>query len=109
MAEELVAQGLLSESEALASPQAHVVTRWIGAYTSEPDPHITEFSPPGPGVLLLCSDGLWNYAPDAGDLAALAMPSALTDPLGTAAALVRFAIDAGGMDNITVALVPYRQ
>jgi hypothetical protein len=35
------------------------------------------------------------------------MPGALTDPLGTAAALVRFAVDAGGMDNITVALVPY--
>ena len=106
LAEELVAQGLMSESEALASPQAHVVTRWVGAGSSEQVPHITEFSPPGPGVLLLCSDGLWNYAPDAGELAALAMPGALADPLGTARALVRFAIDAGGMDNITVALVP---
>jgi serine/threonine protein phosphatase PrpC len=106
LAEELVAQGLLPESEALTSPEAHVVTRWIGADSSEPVPHITEFSPPGPGVLLLCSDGLWNYAPGAGELAALAMPGALTDPLGTAGALVRFAIDAGGMDNITAALVP---
>ncbi|HYZ54189.1 MAG TPA: PP2C family serine/threonine-protein phosphatase [Streptosporangiaceae bacterium] len=107
LAEELVAQGLLSESEALASPQAHVVTRWVGAGSSELVPHITEFSPPGQGTLLLCSDGLWNYAPDAAELAALAMPGALTDPLGTAAALVRFAVDAGGMDNITVVLVPY--
>jgi serine/threonine protein phosphatase PrpC len=107
LAEELVAQGLLPESEALTSPQAHVVTRWIGTGSSETVPHITEFSPPGPGVLLLCSDGLWNYAPGAGELAALAMPGALTDPPGTAAALVRFAIDAGGMDNITVAFVPY--
>jgi serine/threonine protein phosphatase PrpC len=106
LAEELVAQGLIPESEALASPQAHVVTRWVGADSSDPVPHITEFSPPGPGVLLLCSDGLWNYAPDAGELAALALPGAMADPLGTARALVRFAIDAGGMDNITVALVP---
>jgi serine/threonine protein phosphatase PrpC len=32
---------------------------------------------------------------------------ALTDPLGAAAELVNFAIDAGGMDNITVVLVPF--
>jgi serine/threonine protein phosphatase PrpC len=63
--------------------------------------------PPGPGVLLLCSDGLWNYRPGAAELAELAMPEAVTDPLGTAAALVTFALEAGGMDNITVVLAPF--
>jgi serine/threonine protein phosphatase PrpC len=56
---------------------------------------------------MLCSDGLWNYAPDAASLAALAMPGALDDPRAAAAELVRFALDAGGTDNITVALAPY--
>lgn len=107
LAEEMVALGLMPEAEALTSPQAHVVTRWIGPDADALVPHIAEFSPPGPGVLMLCSDGLWNYAPDAGTLAGLAMPGALADPLAAAAGLVEFALDAGGMDNITVALAPY--
>jgi len=56
---------------------------------------------------MLCSDGLWNYQPDAAKLAGLAMPAALTDPLGAAQALVTFAIESGGRDNITVVLAPF--
>ena len=107
VAEELVAAGLLSEDDALASAQGHVVTRWIGADLTNPEPHVMRFEPPGPGALLLCSDGLWNYQPAAGQLAELALPAALTDPLGAARALTSFAIDAGGMDNITVVLAPF--
>ena len=107
LAEEMVAAGLLPEDEALTSPHAHVVTRWVGADPGEATPHVVTFEPPGPGVLMLCSDGLWNYQPDAGKLAELAMPGALTDPLAAAQALVTFAIDAGGRDNITVILAPF--
>ncbi|HEY1623360.1 MAG TPA: PP2C family serine/threonine-protein phosphatase [Streptosporangiaceae bacterium] len=106
LAQEMVDSGLLGEAEALASPQAHVITRWLGADIAEPRPHVTRFVPPGPGVLLVCSDGLWNYLPEAEDIAALAMPGALTDPAGAAGTLLKFALDAGGMDNITVVLVP---
>jgi serine/threonine protein phosphatase PrpC len=107
LAEEMVAQGLLHESEALESPQAHVVTRWIGAGAREAYPHVAQFIPPGPGVLMLCSDGLWNYDPDAGKLAVIALPGALTEPGVAAATLVRYAVEAGGLDNITVAMTPY--
>ena len=107
LAEEMVAAGLLPEEEALSSPHAHVVTRWVGADAGEASPHVVTFEPPGPGVLMLCSDGLWNYQPDAGKLAGLALPAALTDPLGAAQALVTFAIEAGGRDNITVVLAPF--
>ncbi len=108
LAEEMVTAGLLSETEALASPQAHVVTRWVGAdLGGEPAPHVAVFEPPGPGVLLLCSDGLWNCQPEAAELARLALPAALTDPLGAAVTLVRFALDAGGKDNITAVLAPF--
>jgi serine/threonine protein phosphatase PrpC len=69
--------------------------------------HIERYTPPGSGALLICSDGLWNYLPEAGDLAGLALPKALTDPLAAAADMVKFAIDAGGADNITVVLIPY--
>jgi serine/threonine protein phosphatase PrpC len=107
LAGEMVAAGLVSEDDAMTLPGAHVVTGWIGADASGTDPHVATFAPPGPGVLLLCSDGLWNYRPGAAELAELALPGALTDPLGTAAALVSFAIKAGGMDNITAVLAPY--
>jgi serine/threonine protein phosphatase PrpC len=107
LAEEMVAVGLLAEADALASPHAHVVTHWVGADLPDAAPHVSRFEPPGPGVLLLCSDGLWNYQPEAAGLAGLALPRALTDPLGAAASLVSFALNAGGMDNVTVVLAPY--
>jgi len=107
LAQEMVAAGLLPQDEVLSSPHAHVVTRWVGADPGEATPHVVTFEPPGPGVLMLCSDGLWNYQPDAAKLAGLAMPAALTDPLGAAQALVTFAIESGGRDNITVVLAPF--
>jgi serine/threonine protein phosphatase PrpC len=107
LAEEIVAAGLATMDEAMASPQAHVITRWLGADLPEPQPHIEQFSPTGPGVLLLCSDGLWNYRPEAAELAAMAMPAALTRPLDAAADLAKFALDSGGLDNITVVIIPF--
>jgi serine/threonine protein phosphatase PrpC len=106
LAEELVATGATVD-EAMASPQAHVITRWLGADLPEPEPHVARFEPTDQGVVLLCSDGLWNYQPQASELAAMALPAALTDPLAAAAALVRFAVDAGGADNITTVLMPF--
>jgi hypothetical protein len=51
--------------------------------------------------------GLWNYPPEAADLAGLALPKALNDPLGAAVDMVQFAVAAAGADNITVVLIPY--
>jgi len=107
LAQEMVSSGLLDEAAAMTVPQAHVITRWLGADIPEPEAHVLTFTPPGPGAVLLCTDGLWNYLPEAGGLAERAMPAALTDPLGVAGELVKFALEAGGMDNITVVLVPF--
>ena len=57
--------------------------------------------------MLVCSDGLWNYQPDAAALAEIALPDAFHDPSSAADALLKFALDAGGMDNITIVLVPF--
>ncbi len=109
----MVAAGLANEAEAMASPHAHVLTRWLGGeaadLANDPDraPHVERFTPPGAGVLLVCSDGLWNYLPEASELAKLALPKALDDPLGAAVDMVKFAVDAGGADNITAVLIPY--
>jgi serine/threonine protein phosphatase PrpC len=109
----MIEAGLASEETAMALPHAHVLTRWLGAEAADLDgdparaPHVEQYSPPGPGVLLVCSDGLWNYLPEAAELARLALPRALSDPLGAANDMVRFAVDAGGADNITVVLISY--
>ena len=106
LAEEMVAAGLASMDDAMASPQAHVITRWLGADLPDPLAHIEQFTPTGPGVLLVCSDGLWNYRQEAAELAVMAMPAALERPLDAAADLVKFAIDSGGLDNIIIAEDP---
>jgi serine/threonine protein phosphatase PrpC len=105
VAADMVAAGQATEAAALAMPQAHMLTRWIGADIREA-PHVAVFEPPGPGALLLCSDGLWNYQPDPAELARLALPAAVTDPLGAASMLIGFALTAGGMDNVTAVLAP---
>ncbi|MBO2464296.1 protein phosphatase 2C domain-containing protein [Actinomadura sp. LCR2-06] len=125
----MVAQGALTEAEAEAHPNAHVITAWLGADAGEVRPHVATFRPTGPGTLLVCSDGLWNYFPAPADLASLLggpagapanetpeaegapaageRPDPAADPLGAARALVRHALDAGGRDNITVAVIPF--
>ncbi|MBE1534807.1 protein phosphatase 2C domain-containing protein [Actinomadura algeriensis] len=102
----MVAEGALTEAEAEAHPNAHVITAWLGADAGDVAPHVASFRPSGPGTLLVCSDGLWNYFPAARDLRALLPGDPAADPLGAARTLVRHALDAGGRDNITVAVVP---
>jgi len=106
-AEEQVGAGLLSEHDANADSRAHMITAWIGADAPDDPPQIVTFHPPRAGLLLLCSDGLWNYAPDPEALAALAWPTGDREkaPLAVAQRLADHALEAGGRDNITVAVI----
>ncbi len=101
-----VGAGAMTTEEAYASPLAHTITRWLG-HDADPSwrPRLAHFDPPGPGRLVLCSDGLWNYAPTGADVAAAAGPAAGLEPLALARRLVDFANQAGGHDNITVVVV----
>ncbi|MFD0276803.1 PP2C family protein-serine/threonine phosphatase [Kitasatospora sp. NPDC127111] len=102
----MVEAGLMGEAEAYADPRAHAITGWLGADAEEVIPHTLDFTPHVPGVLLICTDGLWNYAEAATDLAYYVRPDARTEPLAAAQTLVKFAVAAGGHDNITVAVLP---
>ncbi|MFB8170389.1 PP2C family protein-serine/threonine phosphatase [Kitasatospora purpeofusca] len=102
----MVEAGLMGEAEAYADPRAHAITGWLGADAEEVVPHTLDFTPHVPGVLLVCTDGLWNYAEAATDLAYYVRPDARTEPLAAAQSLVKFAVAAGGHDNITVAVLP---
>jgi serine/threonine protein phosphatase PrpC len=105
-AAEMVRRGVLNEDEAAVHPNAHALVAWLGADAGAIAPHVTTFTPDGPGTLLLCSDGLWNYHPDATRLAEL-MPAG--DPLSAARHLVQLALDSGGRDNVTVVVIPLTQ
>lgn len=108
-AEAAIAAGV-PEPAAYAAPQAHVITNWIGGDASDDDPTVTAVTLDTPGLLVLCSDGLWNYLPAAEDLAAAVADgdedgTGVSRPLAVARHLVQVALDAGGSDNVTVAVV----
>lgn len=94
----------MTRHEAEQSSQAHAITKWLGRQASDVTPSMITFEPPSDGWLLLCSDGLWNYASD---------PETMTgvfqhhlrhhqEPAALAEALVGWANSRGGKDNITV-------
>jgi serine/threonine protein phosphatase PrpC len=106
--EEALAEGRMTAEEARASPNAHAITRWIGSDAGESaEPDCVRYTIPGAGLLLLCSDGLWNYAPTPEALAKLVLESSVgeKDGLALAKRLVQFANRQGGQDNITVAVL----
>ncbi|MEU6035603.1 PP2C family serine/threonine-protein phosphatase [Actinomadura sp. NPDC047616] len=110
----MVAEGALTEAEAEAHPNAHVITAWLGADAEDIAPHVRTHPVQGPGAVVVCSDGLWNYLPAPEQLTAVltATPGSPLDavrPLEAAGVLVRHALDAGGRDNVTVAVVPVPQ
>ncbi len=97
----------MSRAQAEAAPQAHAITRWLGVDSPEVTPRCAATTPEGPGWLLVCSDGLWNYCSPAADVAELVSRTAAAaggDPARIATELVNWANAQGGMDNITVAL-----
>ncbi|MFF2192244.1 protein phosphatase 2C domain-containing protein [Streptomyces sp. NPDC058157] len=106
-AAQMVAAGLMGEAEAYADVRAHAITGWLGADAYDLDPHTASFRPDHPGVVVVCTDGLWNYAESAVDMARILPPDAAERPLHCAQVLVGHALDGGGHDNITVAVVPF--
>ncbi|CAL9439672.1 hypothetical protein SUDANB60_02200 [Streptomyces sp. enrichment culture] len=106
-AAQMVAAGLMGEAEAYADHRAHAITGWLGADAYELEPHTAAFKPDRPGVVVVCTDGLWNYAESADEMAEAMPADAAARPLHAARVLVGHALDGGGHDNVTVALVPF--
>ncbi|MGV9339603.1 PP2C family serine/threonine-protein phosphatase [Streptomyces sp. NPDC003688] len=106
-AAQMVAAGLMTEAEAYADERAHAITGWLGADAYELEPHTASFKPDRAGVVVVCTDGLWNYAEAAEELARIVPQDAAERPLHAARVLVGHALDGGGHDNVTVAVVPF--
>jgi serine/threonine protein phosphatase PrpC len=100
-----IAEGLLTAEQAAHDPRFHSITHWIGADAPERPPQLTPLRPEGAGQLILCTDGLWNYLSTPAELAKLvsAVPGAV--PAAVARSLTEFALERGGRDNVTVAVI----
>lgn len=103
-AAEAIAAGA-EPAAAYADLRAHVITRWLGASAGTVVPHVGTVEVAAPGTLCLCTDGLWNYLEDPAAFADVVRAHAAGAAIDTARALTAFAIDAGGADNVTVAVV----
>lgn len=95
-----VRQGLITKEEAAKSNLQNILTRALG---TQPEVEVDlDEHPLFPGdVVMLCSDGLFKHLPDEQILQAASQEA---DPQALAARLVKEANEAGGTDNVTVAV-----
>ena len=104
MVDEQVRLGLISKSEAATGANRHILTRSLGSELFVAADTITVNIMPG-DLLLLCSDGLHGYVPDAEIQQIVASAPNLDQ---AAATLVAAANAAGGYDNVSVQLIRVR-
>lgn len=102
-----LAAGTLSPVQAAADRRAHAITAWLGEDADQVEPHVVTIEPEGPGVVVICTDGLWNYFDTVEELSEELTDDALEAPLDAARWLVELALLRGGHDNVTVAVVPF--
>ncbi len=94
-----VRKGRLTPEQAARHPDRHVLTRAIGLGTVL-DSDLFTFELLAGDLLLLCSDGLTKMLPD--ERISEIARSHRDDPSEMSHALIQAAIDAGGIDNVTV-------
>ncbi|MCL1841120.1 MAG: protein phosphatase 2C domain-containing protein [Propionibacteriaceae bacterium] len=91
--------------------QAHAILKWIGPGAGPCDPTMQTLSPRQDGWLVVCSDGLWNYASAADELGAVVASclAELDEPRPPAWMLANrltaWANAQGGHDNVSVGAV----
>jgi serine/threonine protein phosphatase PrpC len=102
--EQVVQSGEMPREQAEADSRAHYVTQVLGMRDQQLDGHSLERELPENGVLLLCSDGLWNYFERDGELAEAVRQLHSSDALSLCRWLVDAANERGGHDNVTVAV-----
>jgi PPM family protein phosphatase len=105
--QDLVDKGLISHEESMSHPQAHVLTKCLGAEPRLEMDRQTYWiwetaAEEQTDKLVLCSDGLYSLISDE-EIAEIVNSN---PPQEACAKMVEMARDRGGYDNITVAIVP---
>jgi serine/threonine protein phosphatase PrpC len=103
---DMVDSGAMSREAARTDRRAHSITQCLGVVDVEIAIHVEEVAVEPGTWLVLCTDGLWNYLEEGGDLAlALAAGPSDADALDRCRWLASLANDGGGHDNISVAML----
>ena len=102
---EAIDSGRFTAEQAMSGPYAHAIVKCLGPMGEGEDfaPNLALIPAPPEAMLLLCSDGLWNYLEEPPRLASEAF--AADDALMACRRLVEKANACGGRDNISVAVL----
>lgn len=105
--QELVDKGQLSQDEMLNHPYANIITHCLGdvGHAAESECHIYNMNEGD--ILLLCSDGLTTMCRDQ-EIETI-MKSDGHHPAKCCESLISSALEAGGYDNVTVAVIDYNK
>jgi PPM family protein phosphatase len=107
---EAIARGEVKDATEVQGALAHTITKCLGPLEvgdvpAEVEPDVRSCDLAGPGLVLLCSDGLWNYAPEPEDIArVMRVAPDETNAVGIARLLINYALARGGQDNVSVAI-----
>lgn len=103
--EDIVDAKKMSREEALKSKMAHAITQALGMRDETPEVHVIRCEKREGNMLLLCTDGLWNYFESDADLALASRYGEIdATALSLCQTLVAAANGQGGKDNISVAI-----
>ncbi|ABW14309.1 protein serine/threonine phosphatase [Parafrankia sp. EAN1pec] len=106
VAAEAVRAGRLAPELAERGRDAHTITRWLGVGSASAIPRIRAVGLSSAGRVVLCSDGLWNYASAAETLAGHVDALGPDAPaIDVARHLVEVALRGGGSDNVTAIVI----
>ncbi|MFT3765532.1 MAG: PP2C family protein-serine/threonine phosphatase [Minicystis sp.] len=110
---EAIARGEVRDADEVQGALAHTITRCLGPLEvgdvpAEIEPDVRSRDLAGPGLVLVCSDGLWNYAPKPSDISAVIRAAGdETNAVEVARLLVNYALARGGQDNVSVAVLAH--
>jgi PPM family protein phosphatase len=95
----------IAPEAALHDPNAHAITQCLGMRDDVPEIHTQQLTLEAGTWLMLCSDGLWNYADGESAMHTLVQNHVAGSAHALTLALVHFANARGGMDNVSIAAV----
>lgn len=109
--EEVVQTGLMPLDQAERDPRSRMITRWLGPGRDDPGADSVAFPVQRGTEIVCCSDGLYlsfaGHPAGVGDMARI-LRDQPDDPQGAADVLVALALQRGGNDDITAAVISVR-